>query len=99
MRHKPILFRQYDETFKAQTQIIEKVPDSELDKKEAHFLPYHGVVRADKDTTKLQIVFDGSAKSEQFKYSLNDCLEKGPNTHLYCACEIQKLPYWANCRH
>jgi len=75
-----VLLWQYNETLRTQvdTEIIEKVPISELDKKEAHFLPHHGVVRADKDTTKLRIVFDGSAKSEQFEYLLNDCLEN-PN--------------------
>ena len=40
---------------------------------EDHFLPHHGVLREDKDTTKLCIVFDGSA---QYKYSLNNCLEQ-----------------------
>ena len=62
-----------------ETEIIEKVPHDELKGKEVHFLPHHGIVRTDKDTTKLRIVFDGSAKSEQFKYSLNDCLEKALN--------------------
>ena len=44
-----------------------------------HFLPHHGVVCEDKDTTKLRIVFDGSAKVERSHHSLNECLEKGPN--------------------
>ena len=88
MKHNPVLLHQYDETFKTQveTQIIDRVPVGKLDKKEAHFLPHHGVVRADKVTTKLRIVFDGSEKSELFKYSLNDCLEKGPNLTILSSC-------------
>ena len=33
----------------------------------------------DGETTKLRIVFDGSARADKNHYSLNDCLEKGPN--------------------
>ena len=44
-----------------------------------HFLQHHGVAREDKDTTKLRIVLDGSAKVERSHHSHNECLEKGPN--------------------
>jgi len=56
---------EYESIFKQQQQsgIIEQVPISQ-DRAEGHyFLPQHGVVRQDKETTKLRIVFDGSAKS------------------------------------
>ena len=68
-------------TFKTQLEegIIERVPSSELDSKWCHFLPHHGVIREDKDTTKLRIVFDGSVKSNFGLHSLNDCLKRGPN--------------------
>ena len=81
LRHNNTLLNQYDEIFKQQmeTHIIEPVPESELNVKPVHFLPHHGVVREDKDTTKLRIVFGGSAQSSEHKYSLNDCLERGPN--------------------
>ena len=58
---------------------LEPVPQLELSSVNSHFLPHHGVVREDKDTTKLRIVFDGSADSEKQHHSINDCLEKGPN--------------------
>ena len=44
-----------------------------------HYLPHHGVVRQDSQTTKLRIVYDGSARALGDLYSLNDCLETGPN--------------------
>ena len=71
---------EYNTIFKTQLEegVIEHVPSSELDSKRCHFLPHHGVIREDKDTTQLRIVFNGSAKSN-FVHSLNDCLEKGPN--------------------
>ena len=42
------------------------------------YLPHRGVVMMDRETTKLRIVHDASAESEE-GLSLNDALEKGPN--------------------
>ena len=44
-----------------------------------HYLPHHCIIRQDKQTTKLRIVYDGSAKTKEDRVSLNDCLETGPN--------------------
>ena len=44
-----------------------------------HYIPHHGVARNDRDTTKLRIVFDGSAKEKNNERSLNDHLLNGPN--------------------
>ena len=44
-----------------------------------HYLPHHGVVQQDQDTTKLRVVFDGSSKTSSDDLSLNGCLKKGPN--------------------
>ena len=41
------------------------------------FLPHHAVIKQDRVTTKIRIVFDGSSRTNQ-SLSLNDCLYKGP---------------------
>ena len=57
--------------------IIEQVPTIEENHGTAHFLSHHSIARQDQDTTKLCVVFDGSAKSSKEDLSLNDCLELG----------------------
>ena len=41
-----------------------------------HYIPHHAVIREDKQTTKMRIVYDASAKTQE--PSLNDCLYAGP---------------------
>ena len=43
------------------------------------YLPHRGVIKEDSNTTKLRIVFDGSAKCGRDEVWLNDCLMQGPN--------------------
>ncbi|XP_045495987.1 uncharacterized protein LOC123694566 [Colias croceus] len=60
------------------------------------YLPHHAVIREDKETTKLRVVFDASCKGNN-NISLNDTLLVGPKiqqdlrhiimrwrTHIYC---------------
>ena len=58
--------------------IIEKVADDDYGVVEkTHYLPHRAVVRCDKETTKVRVVFDASAKNGN-EPSLNDCLFVGP---------------------
>ena len=74
------LLQEYQSTFNEQLNfhILEVVPESEEVIQNRFFLLHHGVVRQDKDMTKLRIVFDGSTKAD-YNVSLNNCLAKGPN--------------------
>ena len=78
LRQDPEILKEYDRTFKDQLEkgIIEVVPEVESQPAQTHYLPHHAVVRCDRTTTKLCIVFDASAKSDG--PSLNECLHKGP---------------------
>ena len=46
----------------------------------SYYLPMHGVVKASSTTTKLRVVFDGSAVTTS-GWSLNDTLSVGPMLH------------------
>ena len=57
--------------------IVEQVTEpSTLSVARVHYLPHHCVIRKDKQTSKLRIVYDASARSQG--PSLNDCLYMGP---------------------
>ena len=63
---------------------LELVPDSELHENETHppdpqcfYLPHHGVLKESSTTTKLRVVFDGSAKTSTGA-AFNDQLMVGP---------------------
>ena len=45
---------------------------------QVHYLPHRAVVKKDRLTTKIRIVFDASCKVNGVP-SLNDCLYSGPN--------------------
>ena len=86
LRKESSLLSEYDTIIQDQLAkgIVEKVPAEDLKKKlssQSYHLPHLAVVRKDRETMKLRIVFDGSTKASKLKKSLNDCLQTGPN-HL-----------------
>ena len=86
LRQQPELLMEYDKAIREQLSsgIVERVLDPAVVSGErVHYLPHHAVIRRDKETTKLRVVYDGSARGEGV--SLNDCLYVGPkfNQHLF----------------
>ena len=79
LRHEPEVLREYDSVIKEQlhrgiVEIVENLSEGEVGK--VHYIPRHAVIRRDKLTTKLRVVYDASAKSDGV--ALNDCLYAGP---------------------
>ena len=44
-----------------------------------HYMPHHAVIHRERTTTKIRIVYDGSAKPNGLEPSLNECLQTRPN--------------------
>ena len=79
LRQTPQLLTEYNTIIQDQLSkgIVEIVPQPSVSVSDrTHYLPHHGVVRQDKATSKLRIVYDASARSTG--PSLNDCLYAGP---------------------
>ena len=81
LKQVPEILHQYDSIIQEQLSkgIIEPVASDESTSNPVHYLPHHGVLRTDRATTKLRVVYDASSKS--FGPSLNECLYKGPKFH------------------
>ena len=77
LKKDSVLLKDYDNIIKQHLKetISERVPrGQDITPGRVYYIPHHAVGRADKETTKLRIVYDASSNSP----SLNDCLEKGP---------------------
>ena len=80
LKKSPELLEKYDSIIREQLAlgILEPVEGSNAFSR-IHYLPHHAVVRQDKSTTKMRIVYDASAKADG--PSLNECLYTGPPLH------------------
>ena len=81
LKPQPELLQEYNKVIQEQLQrgIVEVVSEEQHQQEDKiHYLPHHPVVRKDKTTTKLRVVYDASSKSQDHP-SLNDCLYAGPS--------------------
>ena len=78
LRQDPSVLQEYDRIIRDQLSkgIVQVVEPRDCGGQKLHYLPHHPVVRRDKETTKVRIVYDASARSTG--PSLNDCLYPGP---------------------
>ena len=80
------ILREYDSIIESQLSqgIVEHVENSSVETtNKIQYLPHHAVVRRNKETTKVRVVYDASARSAG--PSLNDCLHTGPrfDQHIF----------------
>ncbi|XP_052820244.1 uncharacterized protein LOC128246076 [Mya arenaria] len=108
LRKEPVVEKMYNETLQGYLTkgYIEKVETDEKEeslKENNWLLPHFPVVKMNKDTTKVRIVFDASASCKGA--SLNDVIEQGPSLQnnlfdvllrfrrdkIAVACDIQEM--------
>ena len=79
-QNDPQLLKKYAVIIEEQLKkgIIEKVDIREKSGYRVHYLAHHPVITPHKDTTKVRVVYDASARSNVSSNSLNDCLFRGP---------------------
>ena len=78
LKHTPAILQEYDAIIRDHLSkgIVERVSHSTNIPGRVHYLPHHAVIRRDKETTKVRVVYDASARSNG--PSLNNCLYTGP---------------------
>lgn len=69
---------QFMEEYEKQGHMSRLLQDAKIDVTLSYFLPHQAILRPDHITTKLRVVFDASARTDNDK-SLNDILYPGPN--------------------
>ncbi|GBO24395.1 hypothetical protein AVEN_62120-1 [Araneus ventricosus] len=76
------LYSQYKDVVDSyiEQNIVERVPNSNVEDCAEFYLPHRAVIRHDKVSSKLRIVFDASSHKSG-KFSLNDSLHIGPNLY------------------
>ena len=80
LRSEPQVLHQYDNVIKEQlaTGVVELANDEKtVEPGNVHYIPHREVLREDRSTTKLRVVYDASSKQND-QISLNDCLLPGP---------------------
>lgn len=78
LKQTPDLRKEYDKVLEEYLSMGHMTEVSEEDiNKRSVYLPHHAVIRTDKDTTKVRVVFDASCKYNN-GVSLNDELMTGP---------------------
>ena len=75
-----------------QEGIVEPAP--QVAKGKEFYIPHKGVTRENAESTKLQIVYDASAKENVKKPSLNDCLHSGPPLQNLLWCVLVKSRFY-----
>ena len=81
LRKEPSTLKEYNQVFEDQLRerIIKRVDETEAQPPEnLHYLPHQAVIRSDALTTKLQVVFNASARVKPGCLFLNDCTYTGP---------------------
>ncbi|KAI4474055.1 hypothetical protein M0802_015814 [Mischocyttarus mexicanus] len=77
------LYHDFMKEYELLNHMVE-IPEDSIKSQVQYYLPHHGVLRPDKATTKLRVVFNGSSTSSS-GHSVNDLMHTGANLLLNIA--------------
>lgn len=91
----PEIREQYDTTILEYLEMrhMRKIAMSEIEKSPHYYLPHHAVIKPEKITTKLRVVFNASSPTAN-KKSLNDILHPGPILQQDLVIQILKWRFF-----
>ncbi|XP_075162890.1 uncharacterized protein LOC142235523 [Haematobia irritans] len=91
----PDVKAQYDQTILEYLELghMKKISPQEISKTPNYYLPHHAVIKPDRLTTKLRVVFNASSPSSN-KRSLNDNLFTGPILQQDLVLQILKWRFF-----
>ncbi|XP_075157511.1 uncharacterized protein LOC142230768 [Haematobia irritans] len=91
----PDIKAQYDQTILEYLELghMKKISPQEISKTPNYYLPHHAVIKPDRLTTKLRVVFNASSPSSN-KRSLNDNLFTGPILQQDLVLQILKWRFF-----
>ncbi|XP_058978855.1 uncharacterized protein LOC131802550 [Musca domestica] len=91
----PEIKEQYDASILEYLELghMRKVNPNEIDKMPNYYLPHHAVIKPDRLTTKLRVVFNASCPTSN-KTSLNDILYPGPILQQDLVLQILKWRFF-----
>ena len=83
----------YDQIIHSQLKegFIEKAENPYRHTGTLHYIPHHPVIKEERVTTKMRIVYDASARISSDAPSLNDCLHAGPSLLLDLSALLLKF--------
>ena len=99
-RQTPAVLQEYDRIIQEQLKggIVHIVESWDHGAQKLHYLPHHPVVRQDKETIKVMIAYDVSAKSSG--PSFNNCMYPGPTEdtwYFVAVSNVQNSPHCQYC--
>ena len=75
---KPEIFKRYDKILKDELKKGVAEKESQSNNGRVSYIPHFAVINLDKNSSKIQTVYDASAKTKKGKKSLNECLHQRP---------------------
>ena len=91
LQRNPILYHRYNDVIQEYlSEGIVEIVHGKTSENPIYYLPHPAILKEQRATTKLRVVFDASSHARD-SLSLNDCLLTGPNLNPYLLSILVKF--------